>query len=102
MYYYSPPTPPTHTHHTHTHTHTFAMQITLDYSLFTTSHPKCWTKSTMLEVWYYSLAEFDCAVELLDFVDWDSLLPHDEVNTYWSAWKNYLKSCRFAVFLTVW
>ena len=64
--------------------------------------PKCWTKSTMLEVWYYSLAEFDCAVELLDFVDWDSLLPHDEVNTYWSAWKNYLKSCRFAVFLTVW
>jgi len=35
-----------------------------------------------------ALAELDHASELLDSVDWDSLLLHD-VNTYWSVWKNY-------------
>ena len=62
----------------------FGLQLVI-----TTSHPKHWTKSAMRKVWHYSLAEFDCAAEPLESVDWDSLLPHDDVNTYWSAWKNY-------------
>ena len=58
--------------------------------VFTISHPKRWTKSTTRKVWHYSLAEFVCAAEFLDSADWDSLLPHDDINTYRSAWKNYL------------
>ena len=56
--------------------------------VFTTSHPKRCKKSSIRRVWQYSLADFDRAAELLDSVDWDSILPHD-VDAYWSAWKNY-------------
>ena len=36
-----------------------------------------------------ALADFDRANELLDTIEWDSLLPQDDVNTYWAAWKVY-------------
>ena len=47
--------------------------------VFTTSHHKRFKKSSTRR---------DRAAELLDSVDWDSILPHD-VDAYWSAWKNY-------------
>ena len=55
--------------------------------MFTTSQTLDKVYYKEIKVWHYSLAEFDRAAELLESVDWDSLLPH--VNTYWSAWKNY-------------
>ena len=36
----------------------------------------------------YSLADWDRAAEMLDSIDWDSLLPQD-VDSYWSTLKNY-------------
>jgi len=71
--------------------------------MFTTSQTLDKVYYKEIKVWHYSLAEFDRAAELLESVDWDSLLPQDDVNTYWSAWKNYFM-CRSwkSVFLTVW
>ena len=57
--------------------------------MFTTSQTLDKVYYKEIKVWHYSLAEFDRAAELLESVDWDSLLPQDDVNTYWSAWINY-------------
>ena len=63
------------------------MGITMDYSLcllcFNHSYQ---VKGFTRKVWRYALADFDCANELLDIIDWDSLLPHDDVNAYWAAY----------------
>ena len=40
------------------------------------------------KVWRYDLAEFDRAAEMLDAIEWSSLLP-DDVDSYWSCWSNY-------------
>ena len=37
-----------------------------------------------------SLLKWNRALEILDCIDWNSLLPCDaDVDAYWSAWKNY-------------
>ena len=37
-------------------------------------------------VWCYKNADFDLAFELLDQVEWNVLLPDDDVNAYWDIW----------------
>ena len=39
-------------------------------------------------VWRYSQADWERVSEILDCIDWDTLLPPD-VDAYWAAWKNY-------------
>ena len=40
------------------------------------------------KIWRYDLADFDRAMELLDSVEWDSILPDDvSVDAYWSTGK---------------
>ena len=64
--------------------------------LFTMPFHSYQVKRFTRKVWQYALADFDRANELLDTIDWDSLLPQDDVNTYWAAWKMYFfKSWRF-------
>ena len=47
------------------------MLITL---VFTTKSPKESIKSVPRNIWQYSLADWDSAAELLDCIEWDSLL----------------------------
>ena len=47
------------------------------------------SKPVTRNIWRYSLADFDRAAELLETVEWVSLLPTDNVDSYWSTWKTY-------------
>ena len=62
----------------------YGLQLT-----FTMPFQSCHVKHFTRNVWQYSFVDFDCAIKLLDTMDWDSLLPHDDVNTYWEAQKTY-------------
>ena len=46
------------------------------------------SKPVTRRIWRYALADFDRAAELLDTIEWTSLLP-DNVDAFWSAWKTY-------------
>ena len=37
-------------------------------------------------MWRYSCADFDLGCELLDSIDWDSLLDSDDIDSNWEAW----------------
>ena len=43
-------------------------------------------KSKQRRVWRYSLADFDLGCDVLDSVNWDSLLASDDINSNWEAW----------------
>ena len=58
--------------------------------IFSTIVHKTSPSSISRKVWRYSLADWNRAAEILDSIDWDSLLPSGtDVDAYWSAWKNY-------------
>ena len=45
------------------------------------------------KAWWYSLADFDRAAELLDAFEWEEILP-DDVESYWAAFKlQVMKMC---------
>ena len=46
-------------------------------------------KPQLRKVWRYNLADFNQAVELLDSVEWKSLLDERDVDMYWSSFKHY-------------
>ena len=56
--------------------------------IISTTSPVQRSKPVTRKVWRYALADFNRAAELLDTVDWTSLLP-DNVDAFWSAWKTY-------------
>ena len=47
------------------------------------------SKPVTRNIWRYSLADFDRAAELLETVEWVSLLPTDNVDSYCSTWITY-------------
>ena len=46
-------------------------------------------KPHLQKIWRYNLADFNQAVELLDSVEWESLLDESDVDVYWSSFKHY-------------
>ena len=46
-------------------------------------------KPHVRRIWRYNYADFDKAMELLDEIEWESLLNESDVDLYWSALKNY-------------
>ena len=53
-----------------------------------TKFPKKRAESVPRKVWRYSLADFDRAAEMLESIEWNTLLP-SEADSYWKAWKTY-------------
>ena len=56
---------------------------------FSTTSRKCIMKPITRKVWRYAHADWEKAEELLNCIEWDSLLSTD-VNECWSTWKNML------------
>ena len=46
-------------------------------------------KSQLRNIWRYNLADFDQAMELLDSMEWETLLDDNDVDVYWSSFKHY-------------
>lgn len=53
-----------------------------------TTNPIKSTKAVPRKIWRYSLADWDRAAELLDCIEWDSLLPSN-IDQHWRNWKSY-------------
>ena len=47
---------------------------------------KCNPKRSGRKVWRYAHADYELAQEMLDAIDWNSLLQSSNVNTCWSIW----------------
>ena len=56
--------------------------------IVTTQSCRVRLKRVIRKIWRYDLADFDGAMELLDTVEWNSIIPDDvSVDAYWSALK---------------
>ena len=50
---------------------------------------KSTSKPQLRKIWRYNYADFDRAMELLDEIEWETLLNGSDVDLYWSSLKNY-------------
>lgn len=55
--------------------------------LFTIKSPKTSEKAVPRKVWRYSLADWQKAAEMIECIEWDSILPRD-VDKCWKEWKS--------------